>query len=232
MTRFLPILILSFVISRLSFVTPSFAQDITPSITPAIQINPQAASAWENFLKNLIPAQFKKIPDELDKINCAGLPLEVCESKNKAASKTQNITTQSNFTPLASGQNNNNDLVVKGAKEYTIASGRNTPPIVSNASTNIFLDFLANIAKFISSIFDTGEKEAKNYAGTVAPPVVVEQNFTQGIENITGMAVSNDTNVLGAQTGQAAMEKSLPFVQCSELPPDLCGADNKLNIVQ
>lgn len=212
MTRYLPVFVLLFIIYNLSFVIPVSAQEITPTITSSPQVNPQAASTWENFLKNLVPAQFKQIPDTLERVNCSNLPLEACSQiSNK---------TNSTIKPQAKG-GENQDIVAKAAGQYTIASGTQYSSQVTNVSTNIILDFFASIAKAIGSIFTKGEDEAQKYAGGKVPYDVAKQNFAQGAQSISGFA-SENLNVLGVQTGQSAMEKSLPFVQCNELPPDLC----------
>lgn len=215
MTRFLPILVLSLVVSLSSLVTPTFAQEITPTIPPEQQTNlqPQGFS-WQDFTSLFIPENLKQV-------NCAKLPLKACGGiSNK---------TNTAVKPQAEG-GGNQDTVVNAAGQYTIASGVHTPPEVSNASTNIILDFFAKIAKILD-IFNTGEKEAKNYAGTVLPAEVKDQNFAQGVQNVSDFASENPT-VLGAQAGQSAMDRALPLVQCRALPAGLCGADNKPNFLQ
>lgn len=200
MTRRLPIIILSLVISHLSFAGYVRAQEITSTNTTQTQINPQAlGSDFEIFMKKLIPEQFQKIPDTLVDINRLHLPLEIGESiGNKANSAVK---------PQAVEGGKNQDIVANAAGQYTIASGVNTPSVVSNASTNIISDFFANLAEAIGNIFQRGEKGAQQYAGSVLPKDSVDQIFDKTATN---------------------MDRALPLVECGDLPADLC-TKNKPN---
>lgn len=192
MTRHLPFLILLAVSYYLLSVVPSFAQEITPEVTFSLQLNPQA-NEWEKFISNLIP-------DTLKQINCSSLPLDACEGINPV---------KSSLKPQAGEEKKDNKESVKNAAgQYVIASGINTPSELSNASTNIILDFLGMIASAIGNIFKRGEEGAINYAGTVLPEDVIKNSFNKTATN---------------------MDRALPLVQCAELPAGLCGDDNKPN---
>lgn len=215
MTR-LPILCFLFFVFCLLFVTPSFAQEASPTITSPPQTQ---GNAWENF-KNMF------IPDTLKNVNCAGLPLDACmEVKN--INITGNTT---NSTVKAQANSPDNaDTVSSGAFEYTVASGMHTPAEVSKASTSP-LDVFAGILNLFDQIFNRGETEAKNYAGTSLPSDVTNQNFAQQQPADNSFA-SGNSDVLGASDQpNSAMDKALPLLQCASLPAGLCSG-NRPNII-
>lgn len=202
MTRHLPFVILLFVLCYLLFVTPSYAQEISPTIAFSPQIQPQAqGNVWENF-KNMF------IPDTLKNVNCAGLPLSACmEVKN--ANTTGNTTNSTVKTQANSSDNTN--TVIEGAYQYDIRSGVSLPSDVGKSSTNIndvfggIIDFLKNITQ----IFDQGSEKAQWSAEKDLPSNVGDQVIKK----------------------ESAMNDSLPVSQCAGLPADLCSG-NKPNIVQ
>ncbi len=208
MTRRLPILFLLSVICYLLSTVPSFAQEITPTIISASQINPQAQGTdFENFMKNLIPEQFRQIPSSLEKVNSAYLPLEAVEGiKNENILRDQ---LQSGVKPQANSSESQQDIV-RGAYQYDVRSGISLPSDVARSSTNVddvfggIIDFIKNITK----IFDQGSQKAQWSATKDLPAEVGEKVLTK----------------------QSAMNDALSISQCGELSPDLCH-DNKLNTI-
>lgn len=215
MTHRLPFLILLSVIclpaqvSYLLSAAPTFAQETTPVVTSNSTVNPQeTGNAWDDFLKNLIPFQFKQIPDTLERVNCSNLPSEACTSMESTAVQTEKDKTLS-VKPQANDEGEKEKIVSDTAGQYTIASGVNTPPEVSNASTNI-AGMFAGIMNLFDQIFARGNREAQNFANVVLPQ--------DGANNISDAR------------GNTAMDQALPLRQCAQLPAKLCDADNKLKI--
>lgn len=200
MIRFLPIAI--FLLSTFYFLstTSVFAQGITPSITVAPKLAPQA-NEWDNFISNLIP-------DILKQVNCGSLPQEVCQGISQV-NTTPNKDSQGGGlkTQVAGEKTDKKDAAGNAAGQYVIASGIHTPPEVSQASTNIIFDIFAWITKTIGDLFKRGEDGADNYAKSALPDGTVNQVFDRSVTN---------------------MDQALPLVQCAGLPSELC-TDNKPN---
>lgn len=202
MTRFLPIIIILLTTFYLIHATNVFAQEITPTVTSASQINPQG-SDFENFMKNLLPS-FKQIPDTLEQINRSYLPQEVGQEINSSAPAKNPGVAANSLEPQA--KEDNKSTLYKAAGEYTIKSGIANPQEVSNASTNI-LDSLLNFFKNIAeNIFNKGEKEAKNSV----------TNLSQDAKD----QVFNQETTIGGKSN-TTMGKALPISQCAELPAEL-----------
>lgn len=218
MVRKLPVTILLWVAGYGLWVNVSFAQ--VPTSAPG--------NAWENF-KN----QF--FPDSLSQVNCSGLPAQLCGAVKPVVSPTLNATANSTTNTQATGNSTDNQAAVgNAAGQYIIASGIHNPTQVSpKASTNIFEEIFASIGNLIASLFGEGEKQAKNYAGTILPQEAAEQNFAQNSQSVNSVA-SGNSNVLGIQTPatNTNMDRAFPLIQCGALPAGLCNSDNKPNFVQ
>lgn len=219
----LPFLFLLSVICYLFTAAPIFAQEVTPNVAPIVTSNstiyPQASeTAWDNFLKNLIPDQFKQIPDTLHIVNCSNLPSEVCDSiksttvQTNANNQTNNNTSPNIVRPQSANDVDKKNIVSDTAGLYTIASGINTPPEISHASTNIASMF-AGIINFFDQIFHRGNKEAQNFAEVALPQNAIDNGVSDSKRN-------------------TSMEKALPLRQCGNLPAGLCDKDNNLHISQ
>lgn len=192
MTRYLPIIILSFVICHLSLVSNVLAQETTTTNTTESQINPQGANPWDSFIDTLIPKTLKNI-------NCSMLPFKACEDISNT-----NITSDESKSSIKPQENSadNKQNVVEGAYQYNVRSGISLPSKVSNTSTNIndvfggIINFFQNIAK----IFDQGSEAAVKSAQKDLPLDAGDQVITK----------------------QSAMNDALAISQCGELPADLC----------
>ena len=95
---------------------------------------------------------------------------------------------------------------------------RNSP--IANESPTKFNFIQANSNKTLAGLYVVDLQKAAQPDETMTRPEA---------ENLK-LATTNST-VLGAQsTGNTAMEKSLPLIQCGALPAGLCGEDNTINI--
>lgn len=176
-----------------------FAQSVNPSVSPS----PSPAcdkSFWEgagDTIKNLVGGLFG-ISAEMSEVNKASLPYgSLTDRQNPFCEKEA-------------------DVVTKASKSYEI--GRATKfgePVAAKSS------FLEEIAKKITGVFESGNKEAEDFLKQALPVEAGNQVIARlnSEEDKEAVAQNQDLRVLGTKaTKDKAMIVSLPMLQCASLP--------------
>lgn len=211
----LPILFLLFVICFLLFVTPSFAQEITP--TPSLQqVSLLDTSASTNPLDEIL--QRLEIPKILGKIFLAAVPLEVGQAADVAG----------------------NDWTFDASRNYFLDSSKDTSSEnTTEIATTKKVDFIARVLLEARGLFDIfGNQKAKDYLTQSMPAGVGEKALKSMLPSEGSFAVAigqapESSQILGVQakslTGDE-MVKSLPILQCAALPLTVgnCAKSNTL----
>lgn len=178
-------------------------------------------SGWKtvSFAQEATPTSYftspkgKKLGETLEDINKSFLPYGVgLKNDNKQVNTNQ-----------VSGQDtgDDEDPIIAPAGQYSIGTSVQTSEKSSTGISSILNDFFAKLL----GIFGFGNKKATQFSQIQVPMDVAQKELAESDEAVSGDLASNnaDTNVLGSVFSDKAMEKSLSFRQCQNLPLSVCG---------